>query len=83
MCRNINPVREVTMYFSAVLDKKPSSYGVFNGNNITAGKNEITGKGAGLYLTFLNQEQEAITIKAGLSYTSIDNARFNLKAGSR
>lgn len=78
------PGGEVTMYFSALVDKKPSAVGVFSGNNITAGKNEITGKGAGLYLTFATGEQEAITIKAGLSYTSIENARLNLQqeAGS-
>ncbi len=78
------PGGEVTMYFSALVDKKPSAVGVFSGNNITAGKNEITGKGAGLYLTFATGEQEAITIKAGLSYTSIENAWLNLQqeAGS-
>ncbi|HEX6427458.1 MAG TPA: GH92 family glycosyl hydrolase [Niastella sp.] len=73
------PGGEVPLYFSAVVDKKPSSYGVFNGNNITAGKNDIAGKGAGLYLTFTTTEQEAITIKVGLSYTSIENARLNLQ----
>ena len=73
------PGGEVTMYFSAVIDKKPQSYGVFNGNDVTAGKTEATGKGAGLYLTFTTHEQEAITIKAGLSYTSIENARLNLQ----
>ena len=73
------PGAEVTMYFSAVVNKKPTSYGVFSGNEVAAGKNEITGKGAGLYLTFTTNEQEAITIKAGLSYTSIENARLNLQ----
>lgn len=73
------PGAEVTMYFSALLDKKPQAYGVFSGNDVTAGKNETSGKGAGLYLTFSANEQEAITIKAGLSYTSIDNARLNLQ----
>ena len=73
------PGGEVTMYFSAVIDKEPQSYGVFNGNDVTAGKTETTGKGAGLYLTFTTHEQEAITIKAGLSYTSIENARLNLQ----
>ena len=73
------PGAEVTMYFSAVLDKKPDSYGVFRGDEISAGKKEIIGKGAGLYLTFSTKEKESITIKAGLSYTSIANARLNLE----
>lgn len=73
------PGGEVTMYFSAMVDKKPTAYGVFNGNDVWAGKHETTGKGAGLYLTFSTHNQEAITIKAGLSYTSIENARLNLQ----
>ncbi len=39
------PGAVVTMYFSALVDKKPISYGVFSSNEISAGKNEITGKG--------------------------------------
>lgn len=73
------PGAEVTMYFSAVPDKRPASYGVFKGERVIAGKDEITGPGAGLYLTFDTREQESITLKAGLSYTSIENARLNLR----
>lgn len=69
----------VAMYFSAVLDKKPSAVGAFNGNNVTPGKQQAEGEGAGLYLSFSTTAQEAITIKAGLSYTSIENARLNLQ----
>ena len=74
------PGASVTMYFSAALDKKPVSHGVFSGAVAEAGKTEISGKGAGLYLTFNTKKNEAITIKAGLSYTSVLNARENLKA---
>jgi predicted alpha-1,2-mannosidase len=73
------PGAQVAMYFSAVLDKKPDAYGTFKGAEIVAGQNETTGKGAGLYLSFNTGEQESITIKAGLSYTSIENARLNLQ----
>jgi predicted alpha-1,2-mannosidase len=73
------PGASVTMYFSAIVSKKPTSYGTFNGVNSKAGQIEATGKGAGLYLTFSTKENESITIKAGLSYTSIENARLNLK----
>jgi predicted alpha-1,2-mannosidase len=72
------PGGDVKMYFSAVLDKKPDAHGTFKGAEIFTGKDEITGKGAGLYLTFTTKEQESIEIKAGLSYTSIENARLNL-----
>lgn len=68
----------VTMFFSAVIDKQPESYGIFHGEKTEAGKKEATGVGAGLYLTYSTTENESITIKAGLSYTSVENARLNL-----
>jgi predicted alpha-1,2-mannosidase len=70
---------EVAMYFSAVLDKKPVSYGTFHGNTQKAGEKDIKGQGAGMYLTFATGNQEAVTVRLGLSYTSVENARLNLK----
>jgi predicted alpha-1,2-mannosidase len=70
----------VKMYFSAITDRKPESYGIFHGLVVEPGKNEASGVGSGLYLTFSTTENESITIKAGLSYTSIENARLNLAA---
>lgn len=70
---------DVTMYFSAVLDKTPKAWGAFKGSAVNEGKNSAAGKGAGLYLTFDTKNKESITIKAGLSYTSIENARLNLQ----
>jgi predicted alpha-1,2-mannosidase len=70
----------VAMYFSAVLNKKPSSFGVFKGSVTEPGRLSTQGEGAGLYLSFSTAQDEAITIKAGLSYTSIENARKNLEA---
>lgn len=70
----------VAMYFSAVLDKKPASFGVFKGSDIRPGADTINGEGSGLYLTFSTGENEAVTVKAGLSLTSIENARYNREA---
>ncbi len=69
---------EVAMYFSAVLDKKAASFGVFNKKETKAGEKEISGAGAGVYFIFDTKENEKITVKIGLSYTSIANARLNL-----
>ncbi|RZJ89674.1 MAG: glycoside hydrolase family 92 protein [Chryseobacterium sp.] len=69
---------EVAMYFSAVLDKKPTSFGTFNKKENKAGSKEISGEGAGVYLIFDTKENEMITVKIGLSYTSVANARLNL-----
>lgn len=68
---------DVRMYFSAVLDKKPEQVGTFLKGEIIPGKQQEKGVGAGLYLTFATEEQEAVEVKVGLSYTSVENARFN------
>lgn len=68
---------DVRMYFSAVIDKKPAQVGTFVKGEINPGKHKENGVGAGLYLTFSTEDQEAVEVKMGLSYTSIENARFN------
>lgn len=73
------PDAEVKMYFSAVIDKKPVAWGGFNGARQSPGRKEMKGKGAGLYLSFDSTTAQSITIRAGLSYTSIENARLNLQ----
>lgn len=69
----------VKMYFSAVVDKQPESYGIFHGSVVEPDKKEASGPGAGIYFTYTTAENESITIKAGLSYTSVENARLNLE----
>lgn len=74
------PGAEVTMYFSAEVDAWPDTYGVFRKNDLQKGIDSISGPGAGLYLSFTDGKKRSVTIKAGLSYTSIENARRNLRA---
>ncbi|MFC5684032.1 GH92 family glycosyl hydrolase [Flavobacterium sp. MAHUQ-51] len=69
---------DVAMYFSAVVDKKPIAFGTFNKKETRSGAVSIEGEGSGAYLTFNTEENETITVKIGLSYTSIANARLNL-----
>lgn len=68
---------DVRMYFSAVLNKKPVQVGTFVKDVVNPGKHQEKGPGAGLYMTFSTEEQKAVEVKVGLSYTSIENARFN------
>lgn len=75
--RKYQPGASVPLYFSAVLDKAPVGYGAFNGADIRPDERKATGVGAGLYLTFRTQDQESVTAKVGLSYTSVENARLN------
>lgn len=78
--KKYQPGATVPLYFSAVLDRKPESYGSFHGNTQLADAKESKGTGAGMYFTFSNEQQEAVTAKIGLSYTSVENARINLQA---
>ena len=67
----------VPIYFSAVVDKAPASFGTFIGAEQTPGAKVAEGPGAGLYLTFDTAEGEPVTAKVGISYTSVENARLN------
>lgn len=71
---------EVAMYFSAVLDAEPVSYGAFSGAEQFPGENSRSGAGAGMYFTFDTRRKQDVNVKIGLSYTSVENARLNMKA---
>jgi len=71
---------DIRMYFSGKMNKKPVSYGSFINTTINPGKMEEKGVGAGMYFTFKTEDNEAVELKIGLSYTSIANARLNLEA---
>lgn len=70
----------VAMYFYAVPDKAPESSSVFFQGGETVPGNEISGPGAMMSLNYSTADRESITVKIGLSYTSIENARMNLLA---
>lgn len=70
----------VAMYFSAVLDAEPVSFGTFRGPETLAGQTEVTGKGTGMYFTFDTRGKQEVNVKIGLSYTSVENARLNMES---
>lgn len=70
---------DLSMYFYAVVDRKPVAYGTFTGEQQIAGNTEVKGEGAGVYLTFEPKKSETVGIKMGLSYTSVANAKLNLE----
>nr|WP_203558675.1 GH92 family glycosyl hydrolase [Bacteroides sp. 51] len=67
----------VPLYFYAKVDKAPQSVDVFYRNGELKPGNTITGAGAGMVLNYATESNETITVKIGLSYTSIANARLN------
>ena len=75
--KKYQPNARVMLYFSATVDKKPTSYGIFNGNNQQPNATTAKGIGAGIYLTFDTECAEQVTAKVALSYTSVANARLN------
>lgn len=70
---------DVRMYFYAKLDKPITGSKIFyRGQSLKEGKN-IKGVGSCLALQFNTVANEQITVKIGLSYTSVANARLNLE----
>ncbi|MCG2462791.1 GH92 family glycosyl hydrolase [Flavobacteriaceae bacterium F89] len=71
---------DIKMFFYAEVSKKPLEHGAFRGEDIAKNIDSIEGVGAGMYFKYNTEESDRITIKTGLSYTSIENAKANLRA---
>lgn len=69
----------VGMYFYAVLDRVPESVSVFHQGEAVQAGSEITGPGAILAVNYDAKAGDQVTVKLGLSFTSIENARLNLE----
>lgn len=81
--KKYQPGAEVPLYFHAVVDRKPVGVGTFNGETVKADSLSAKGLGAGAYLTFVTTSREKITVKVGVSYTSVENARKNLETEAK
>ncbi len=77
--KNYQPGSMVKMYFVALLDHTPKSFGTFTANKVSKESGSAQGPGCGMYLDFGTSAGEAITVKIGLSYTGVDHARLNLQ----
>lgn len=75
--KKYQPDGEIKMFFYTEVDKKPLEVGVFKKEDVFE-KDSITGIGAGMYLKYNTGKAERISLKTGLSYTSIANAKNNL-----
>lgn len=75
------------VYFVAEFSKQFAYYGTFDndlktpesGGSIWPYKNGEVGKNIGAFVTFRTLENEQILVKVGISYTSIEGARMNLR----
>lgn len=77
--KKYQPEGVVKMYFSGDVSQAPKAYGTFKGEEQMEGEQSISGPGSGLFLQFQTEEGEQVEIKAGFSYTSIENARLNVE----
>jgi putative alpha-1,2-mannosidase len=75
--KKYQPEAEVKIYFFATLDKQADSFNTFFRNGDVLSDSIIQGKGACAALNFSTRENEAVNVKIGLSYTSIENAKEN------
>ncbi|MCK8494754.1 GH92 family glycosyl hydrolase [Spirosoma sp. RP8] len=78
--KTYDPNGQVSMYIWGEVSKSPRSVGSFTDAGVQAQSKSATGKGAGLFLEYTTNTNEAIELKVGLSYTSIANAKANLEA---
>ncbi|MGY0407849.1 MAG: glycoside hydrolase domain-containing protein, partial [Polaribacter sp.] len=78
-----DPGKRVKMYFVAKLNKNPLKTGSFVDSIQQKNSTKTNGINNGLYLTFSMKKDELLEIQTGLSYTSIQNARLNLKKESK
>ena len=75
------------IYFVAEFSRPFTYYGTFDndlktpesGGSVWPYKNGETGKNIGAFVTFKTAENEQILVKVGISYTSVEGARNNLK----
>ena len=74
------PGAEVKMFVAGKINKKPVEIGSFIHEKHFKNVIHNSGAGVGLYLRFETEADEAIELKAGFSYTSIENAKANLDA---
>ncbi|MAW95435.1 MULTISPECIES: GH92 family glycosyl hydrolase [unclassified Leeuwenhoekiella] len=74
---------EVKMFVAGKINKKPVEAGTFIHEKQYKNVLQNSGEGVGLYLRFETEQDEPIELKAGFSYTSIQNAKANLDAEAK
>lgn len=68
-----------TVYFAATFDHPFTTFGTWNGPNVTPNATASSGQQSGAYLTFDTTQQQIVQVKVGLSFVSVANAQANLQ----
>ncbi len=69
---------EYVVYFSAQFDRPFDSFGTWSNDQKTSGSTSASGKGLASYVTFDCSSKQRVTMKVGISFVSIANAKLNL-----
>ncbi len=72
-------VKYQKVYFCAKFNKPFSSSGTWKGEKINPGSRQESGPHIGAFINYVTSEKETVKVKVGISYTSIDQARLNMK----
>ncbi len=70
----------VPMYFYGLLSEEPDEVSAFKVGGERDEATEVSGPGAVLSLDYDAEPGDQVTVKIGLSYTSVENAKANLEA---
>lgn len=66
-----------TLHFIAEFERPFTTYGTWRGGTVSAGSRDASGGDSGVYVTFADTA-DPVTVKVGLSFTSLEDARTNL-----
>ncbi len=67
------------VYFVIQFDQPFSAFGTWSGDKIFEQRAHQTGKDIGAYTKFTLDQNGTVQVRVGISYTSLENARSNLK----
>src|SRR5882757_1676567 len=68
---------EYVVYFSAEFDRPFKAFGTWSDDKKNPGSTSVSGKGLASYVTFDCSSQQRVTMKVGISFVSIANAKLN------
>ncbi len=69
---------DYVIYFNVIFDKPFMTFGSWQGDKKNAGQAYATGKDIAAYISFDPSVAQNVTMKAGISYVSLENAKENL-----
>ncbi|MDP4174526.1 MAG: GH92 family glycosyl hydrolase [Bacteroidota bacterium] len=78
--RSTGWARDHCVYFYAEFSKPFKSFGIVDNGQIQNGKNTAKGKLVKAFVQYATSNNQAILIKVGISHTSIEGAKLNLKS---